>query len=114
MEGVPQYLFEMAFAPVDEVASWLTRLKMEVISRDARDGEEEVLFVHNPNFNMVTALVSSSPPPVRVISLQIILFGRFWPYMYPDVLPAVTKEWGRRRKEEAAKGKVRGDIHNER
>lgn len=114
MEGVAQYLFEMAFAPVDEVASWLARIKMEIISRGTRDDGEEVLFVHNPNLNMVTAFVASSPPPVRAISLQIILFGRFWPYMYPDVLPAVTKEWGRRRKEETANSKAGGDTHNER
>jgi hypothetical protein len=96
-EIITQRLVEMTFAPLDEVAVWLTRLGMEV-----RQREEGVVTVRNPYLDITTALMNISDPITRAVCLGFALAGVSWPQAFPNLLKAVDKAWRLRQKQTAS------------
>jgi hypothetical protein len=95
MDGIiTQRLVELTFAPLDEVAGWLTRLGMETDQR-----EEGVVRIHNPHLGITTAITAISDPVSRAVCLGFAVAGIWWPHVFPNLLTEVNKEWRSRRKQ---------------
>jgi hypothetical protein len=99
-----QRLVEMTFAPLDEVADWLTRLGLEVERQ-----EESVLVVRNPYLHITTALMAGSDPVTRAVCLGFALAASAWTALCPRLLDEVNREWRLRRKKQAAETAARQD-----
>ena len=99
-----QRLVEMTFAPLDEVADWLTRLGLEVEWQ-----EESVLVVHNPYLHITTALMAGSDPVTRAVCLGFALASSAWTALCPRLLDEVNREWQLRRKKQSADSVARQD-----
>jgi hypothetical protein len=98
MDGIiTQRLVEMTFAPLDEVAGWLTRLGMETDQR-----EEGVVRIHNPHLGITTAITAISDPVSRAVCLGFAVAGVWWPHVFPNLLTGVNKAWRSRRKQAAS------------
>lgn len=85
---ITQRLVEMTFAPLDDVAGWLTRLGLEV-----RPREEGVVTVRNPHLDITTAILANSDPVTRAVCLGFAVFGVNWTSLCPRLLDAVNQEW---------------------
>lgn len=85
---ITQCMVEMTFAPLDEVARWLTRLGMETDQR-----EEGVVRIHNPHLSITTAITAISDPVSRAVCLGFAVAGVWWPHVFPNLLTEVNKAW---------------------
>lgn len=85
---ITRRLVEITFAPLDEVAGWLTRLGLEVEQR-----EEGAVTVRNPYLNITTAILEKSDPITRAVCLAFAVAGQFWPAVMPNLLKEVNREW---------------------
>lgn len=94
---ITQRLVEMTFAPLDDVAGWLTRLGMEVRSR-----EESVVTVRNPHLDITTAILANSDPVTRAVCLGFVVAGINWTGLCPRLLDEVNKEWRLRQRQAAS------------
>jgi hypothetical protein len=90
---ITQRLVEMTFAPLDEVAGWLTCLGLAVESQEAG-----VLVIRNPYLHLTTALLTGSDPITHAVCLGFALAGPVWPSLCPHLLDEVNKEWCCRRR----------------
>jgi hypothetical protein len=81
-------LVEMVFASPDEVARWLARIGLEIVSQDGT-----TLTEHNPHLNLRADLLWHSDPISRVVSLGFALCGVYWPFVCPGLLEAVNERW---------------------
>jgi hypothetical protein len=98
MDGIiTQRLVELIFAPLEEVARWLTRLGMETDQR-----EEGVITVRNPHLDITTAILSSSDRISRAVCLGFAVAGLYWPSLCPRLLDEVNREWRSRRQQAAS------------
>ena len=93
-EYITQRLVELTFAPLDEVAEWLTRLGMEVGPQEAG-----VVTVRNPYLDITTALLSDPDPISRAVCLGFTVAGAQWPRLCPRLLDDVNKAWRSRLKQ---------------
>lgn len=102
---ITQRLVEMTFAPLDDVAGWLTRLGMEV-----RSQEEGVVTVRNPHLDITTAILANSDPVTRAVCLGFATFGVNWPFLCPRLLYKVNQEWRLRQRQAASAGQEHQDA----
>lgn len=101
---ITQRLVEMTFAPLDEVADWLTRLGLAVEWQ-----EEDVLVVRNPYLHITTALMAGSDPVTRAVCLGFALAASAWVSLCPRLLDEVNREWQLRRENRAGDAATRQD-----
>ena len=87
----------MAFKPVAETAHWLRRLGLE-----AEEQPDGAVRVRNPHLNITTAILDSSDPVARAVSLALAFFGPYWPQVTPGLLKAVDQAWKARAREHKA------------
>ncbi len=90
-------LTEMTFKPVAETALWLRRLGLE-----AEEQPDGAVRVRNPHLNITTAILDSSDPVARAVSLALAFFGPYWPHVAPGLLKAVDQAWKARAREHRA------------
>jgi hypothetical protein len=83
-------LIEMTFAPLEEIATWLARLGLEI-----RRQEETLVVVRNPHLNVVTAILADSDPVTKAVCLATVTVGLSWPAIYPRLLERVNRRWRR-------------------
>ncbi|GAB4444175.1 MAG: hypothetical protein Kow0031_26600 [Anaerolineae bacterium] len=93
-------LTEMTFKPVAETAHWLRRLGLE-----AEERPDGVVRVRNPHLNITTAILDSSDPVARAVSLALAFFGPYWPQVTPRLMKDVDQVWKARVKEHKAQQK---------
>ena len=101
LDPVVQRLVEMTFAPIDQVAEWLTKvIGAEIIQREpaADNLNTGVLIVRNPYLSITGAFSDSADPVTRAVSLGFITGGMFWTKLFPGLLEAVNAEWKIRQK----------------
>lgn len=87
---------EMAFAPLEDVEKWLSRIGLET-----RLDEDRVLRIRNPHLEINTAIYDGVDPIGKVVCLGFALAGMYWPQVYPEVIKLVNKKWKEARKEKA-------------
>lgn len=69
-----------------------------------RDGNEIIL-----GGIVRTGFVAGWTDPVNIaVGLMFAMVGMEWPFLFPDVLPAVSKEWSRRVREGKAAARTGG------
>jgi hypothetical protein len=85
-------LVEMVFSSPEQVAVWLARIGLEVVTQ-----EGPVLTFHNPHLHFRAGLLWNSDPVSRAVGLGFALYGAYWPFVCPGLLKAVNEQWQKER-----------------